>query len=41
MLNCIGALVQRRDGDKSVVMIVGIDFCNNKNKTEEGSKKQK
>ena len=26
MVNCIGALVQRRDGDTSVVMIVDIDF---------------
>ena len=26
MLNCIGALVRRRDGDTSVVMIVDIDF---------------
>ena len=28
----IGALVQRRDGDTSVVMIVDIYFCNRKNK---------
>ena len=26
MVICIGALVQRRDGDKSVVIIVDIDF---------------
>ena len=26
MVNCIGALVRRRDGDKSVVIIVDIDF---------------
>ena len=26
MVNCIGALVWRRDGDKSVVMKVDIDF---------------
>ena len=32
MVNCIGALVQRRDGDTSVVMIVDIDFCNRNNK---------
>ena len=28
MVICIGALVRRRDGNKSVVMIVDIDFCN-------------
>ena len=32
MVNCIGALVWRRDGDTSVVMIVDIDFCNKNNK---------
>ena len=32
MVNCIGALVRRRDGDKSVVMIVDIEFCNRNNK---------
>ena len=32
MVNCIGALVQRRDGDTSVVMIVDIDFCDRNNK---------
>ena len=32
MANCIGALVQRRDGDKSVVTIVYIDFYNKNNK---------
>ena len=32
MVNCIGALVQRRDGNKSVVVIVDIDFCNKINK---------
>ena len=26
MVNCIGALVRRRDGNTSVVMIVDIDF---------------
>ena len=26
MANCIGALVRRRDGDKSVVTIIVIDF---------------
>ena len=38
MANCIGALVQRRDGDKSVVMIVDIDFCSANNKEQQGSK---
>ena len=28
----IGALVRRRDGDTSVVMIVDIDFCDKNNK---------
>ena len=28
MANCIGALVRRRDGDTSVVMIVDTDFYN-------------
>ena len=32
MVNCIGALVRRRDGDTSVVVIVDIDFCNRNNK---------
>ena len=32
MVNCISALVQRRGGDTSVVMIVDIDFCNRNNK---------
>ena len=32
MENCIGALVQRRDGDTSIVMIVDIDFCDRNNK---------
>ena len=32
MVICIGALVRRRDGDSSVVMIVDIDFCNRNNK---------
>ena len=32
MVNCVGALVRRRDGDTSVVMIVDIDFCNRNNK---------
>ena len=33
MVNCIGALVRRRDDDTSVVWIVDIGFCsaNNKN----------
>ena len=38
MVNCIGALVQRRDGDTSVVMIVDIVFCNRNNKKQQGSK---
>ena len=32
VVNCIGALVQRRDGDTSVVIIVDIDFFNWNNK---------
>ena len=32
MVNCIGALVRRRDGDTSVVMIVDTDFYNRNNK---------
>ena len=32
MANCIGALVRRRDGDKSVVWIVDLSFCNANNK---------
>ena len=32
MVNCIGALVRRRDGDTSVVWIVDIGFCNLKYK---------
>ena len=32
MANCIGALLRRRDGDTSVVMIVDIHFCNRNNK---------
>ena len=38
MANCIGALVRRKDGDKSVVMIVDIDFSNRNNKKQQGSK---
>ena len=37
MVNCIGALVQRRDGDTSVVMIVDIDFCDSNNKKYQGN----
>ena len=37
MANCIGALVRRRDGDKSVLMVVDIDFCNRNNKKQQGS----
>ena len=28
MVNCIGALVRRRDGDTSAIWIVDIGFCN-------------
>ena len=35
---CIGALVQRRDGDTSVIWIVDIDFCDRNNKKQQGSK---
>ena len=38
MANCIGALVWRRDGDKSVVWIVDMGFCSAKNKKRKGSK---
>ena len=38
MVNCIGALVRRRDGDKSVVWIVDIGFYNANNKKQQGSK---
>ena len=37
-VNCIGALVRRRDGDTIVVMIVYIDFCNRNNEKQQGSK---
>ena len=37
MVNCIGALVRRRDGDTSVVMIVDVDFCNRNNKKQQGN----
>ena len=37
MVNCVGALVRRRDGDTGVVMIVDIDFCNRNNKKQQGS----
>ena len=37
MVNCLGALVQRRDGDTSVVMILDINFCNRNNKKQQGS----
>ena len=33
----IGALVRRRYGNKSIVMIVDIDFCNRNNKKQQGS----
>ena len=40
MANCIGALVRRRDDDKSVVWIVDMSFCsaNNKNSKVVNSK---
>ena len=38
MANCIGALVRRRDGDKSVVWIVDMSFCNANNKKQQCSK---
>ena len=38
MANCIGALVRRRDGDKSVVWIVDMTFCSANNKKQQGSK---
>ena len=38
MANCIGALVRRRDGDKSVVWIVDMSFCSANNKKQQGSK---
>ena len=38
MVNCIGALVQRRDGDTSVVWIVDIGFCSANNKKQQGNK---
>ena len=34
----IGALVWRRDGNKSVVMIVDVGFCNSNNKKQQGIK---
>ena len=37
MANYMGALVRRRDGDKSVIWIVDIDFCNKNNKKQQGS----
>ena len=36
MANYIGALVRRRGDDKSVVMVVDIDFCNKNNKKQQG-----
>ena len=36
MVIFIGALVRRRDGDTSVIRIVDIDFCNRKNKKQQG-----
>ena len=38
MANCIGALVRRRDDDKSVVWIVDMSFRSANNKKQQGSK---
>ena len=38
MANCIGALVRRRDGDKTIVWIVDMSFCSANNKKQQGSK---
>ena len=38
MESCIGSLVRRRDGDKSVVWIVDMRFCSANNKKQQGSK---
>ena len=38
MANRIGALVWRRDGEKSVVWIVDMSFCSANNKKQQGSK---
>ena len=38
MANCIGALVRRRDGDTSVIMVVDIGFCNSNNKKQQDRK---
>ena len=38
MENCIGALVRRRDGDKSVVRVVDMTVCSANNKKQQGSK---
>ena len=40
MENCIGALVRRRDGDKTVVWIVDMSFCNSNNKNIKVSSNQ-
>ena len=37
MVNCISALVRRRDDDTSVVMIVDIGFCERNNKKQKGN----
>ena len=37
MEKCIGALVRRRDGDKSVVWIVDMSICSANNKKQQGS----
>ena len=38
MANCIGALVWRRDGDRSVVWIVDMSFYSANNKKQQGNK---
>ena len=38
MVDCIGALVRRRDGDTRVVWIVDIGFCSGNTKKQQGSK---
>ena len=35
MENCVGALVRRRDGDRSVVWVVDMSFCSANNKKQQ------
>ena len=37
MVNCIGALVRRRDGDTTGIWIVDNSFCNLKIKKQQGN----